>query len=376
MNILFIGPYKQADEWGRKSKSILKGLQKTSHRITSRPVFLSTNIDGNAAIEQSEFITSDHYDILIQFALQPYVVYNGDVKKRIGIFNTETLPYDVPKGQLTKELLMDEVWTDGPSLQNKLQDTLQEYNPNITVRSIPPLLDIERLPENTASSIRSSDADLKDRFIFYYIGNVLEEKSGFREAYIAYMNTFNYTDNVAFIIAQDGAINTNQMNQVLESCDKSIGEIRNVNRKPVLKVVQSSGPSFSPQEKIALHVDGDCLVSPSYSISINSTVLESALYGGVPIINKGNSCYEWWREDNFWGIDSYEEFCLLPERPVPFRFTAAETWHKPIIKSLSHTMMNAYIDKFQRDKKIKANTGLRKYFSEASCSSLLEEEVK
>jgi len=61
---------------------------------------------------------------------------------------------------------------------------------------------------------------------------------------------------------------------------------------------------------------------------------------------------------------------------VPFRFTAAETWHKPIIKSLSHTMMNAYIDKFQRDKKIKANTGLRKYFSEASCSSLLEEEVK
>jgi len=38
--------------------------------------------------------------------------------------------------------------------------------------------------------------------------------------------------------------------------------------------------------------------------------------------------------------------------------------------------MNAYIDKFQRDKKIKANTGLRKYFSEASCSSLLEEEVK
>ena len=97
MNILFIGPYKQADEWGRKSKSILKGLQKTSHRITSRPVFLSTNIDGNAAIEQSEFITSDHYDILIQFALQPYIVYNGDVKKRIGIFNTETLPYDNPK---------------------------------------------------------------------------------------------------------------------------------------------------------------------------------------------------------------------------------------------------------------------------------------
>ena len=128
-----------------------------------------------------------------------------------------------------------------------------------------------------------------NNIIFYYIGNVLEEKSGFREAYTAYMNTFNYTDNVAFIIAQDGAINTNQMNQVLESCDKSIGEIRNVNRKPVLKVVQSSGPSFSPQEKIALHVDGDCLVSPSYSISINSTVLESALYGGVPIINKHTS---------------------------------------------------------------------------------------
>ena len=38
-------------------------------------------------------------------------------------------------------------------------------------------------------------------------------------------------------------------------------------------------------------------------------------------------------------------------------------------------MMNAYIDKFQRDKKIKANTSLRKYFTEASCSTLFEEEV-
>ena len=375
MNILFIGPYKQSDEWGRKSKSILKGLQKTQHRITSRPIFLSTNVDAHATIEQSEFITSDHYDILIQFVLQPYAVYNGDVTKRIGIFNTETLPYDVPKGQLTKELLMDEIWTDGPSLKNNIQRTLEQYSPCIKVRSIPPLLDIERLPEKVSTSIRSSDLDLKHKFIFYYIGNVLEVKSGFREAYIAYMNTFSHIDNVVFIIAQDVPIPTDTMNKILEDCHKSIGEIRNVNRRPMLKVVQPSGDSFNIQEKIALHIEGDCLVSPSYSMSVNSTVLEAAMYHSVPIINKGNSCYEWWEETNFWGIDSYEEFCLSAERPVPFRFTAAETWHKPIIKSLGHTMMNAYIDKFQRDKKIKANTGLRKYFSEASCSTLLEEEV-
>ena len=39
MNILFVGPYKQFDEWGRKSRSLLSALKRTGNVVTSRPIF-------------------------------------------------------------------------------------------------------------------------------------------------------------------------------------------------------------------------------------------------------------------------------------------------------------------------------------------------
>ena len=43
MNILFIGPYRQHDEWGQKSRSLLQALQKSDHTVTARPIFLTYN---------------------------------------------------------------------------------------------------------------------------------------------------------------------------------------------------------------------------------------------------------------------------------------------------------------------------------------------
>ena len=87
-------------------------------------------------MEKAEFVTNDEYDILIQFTLQPHIVYDGNVKKRIGIFNTETLPHEIARGHLTKELLMDEIWVDSPQLETAVYNTIQNYNPNINYDKI------------------------------------------------------------------------------------------------------------------------------------------------------------------------------------------------------------------------------------------------
>ena len=128
MNILFVGPYRQEDEWGRKSRAILQALQKTDHSVTARPLFLTENLVYNEYMEKAEFVTNDEYDILIQFTLQPHIVYDGNVKKRIGIFNTETLPHEIARGHLTKELLMDEIWVDSPQLEATLYNTIQNLS--------------------------------------------------------------------------------------------------------------------------------------------------------------------------------------------------------------------------------------------------------
>jgi hypothetical protein len=367
MNILFIGPYRQEDEWGRKSRAILQALQKGDHSITSRPIFLTQSGTYDQYIEKTEFVTLDKYDVLIQFVLQPYVIYDGHVKKRIGIFNTETIPYEVARGHLTKELMMDELWIDSPTIGKGLQNALEHYDPSIKVKSIPPLLDVSNLPSQSGISLTASDPDLKDKFIFYYIGNLLEDKGGFKEAFLAYVTSFTNKDPVALVAASDVPLNQAELDSCLSRYRESIGTFRRIAEQPLFKVIGAADKGFlHTRERVALHYEGNCMVAPNYSIATNSLALEGAMYKSTPIVNKGNACYEWWGEENLWGIDSYEELCLSSQRPTPYRFTAGELWHKPIIKSLREVMKSAYINKFQRDKKIVANTKLRTYFEEAS----------
>jgi glycosyltransferase involved in cell wall biosynthesis len=369
MNILFVGPYRQGDEWGRKSRSILRAIQKTGHSVTSRPIFLSSNPSYNSYMEKCEFNISEHYDILIQFLLQPYAVYEGRVSKRIGIFNTETLPTQMALGQLTKELLMDEVWTDSLSIQDGLQNSLDSYKGDVKVVAIPPTLDTTDLPEQSSISIRSSDRELEGRFLFYYIGNITEEKGAFKETCVAFMNAFSNSDQVALIVAPEVPVLEEELNGIMEGCRASIGEVKHPSQHPLIKVINSEA-GLQISERIAIHIDSDCMVFPGYSLSTNSLVLEAAMYKNTPIVNKGNACYEWWGEENLWGVESYEELCVSRQRPLPYRFTSGEVWHKPIIKSLSRTMRDAYVDKFKRDKKIKANSKLRDHFNKPSLEVL------
>jgi len=362
MNILFIGPYRQRDEWGHKSRAVLSSLHNTSHSITARPIFLSSDAQYDEYSEIAEFQTKDHYDILIQFLLQPYAIYDGRVSKRVGIFNAETIPHNIPLGCLTKELLMDEVWTDSPTIQHKLQLELNKYSSNTKVVAIPPALNVDGLPENTHGSLLSSDTTLKNRFIFYYIGNPLDEKGGFKETCQAYLNTFSSIDSVAFIVAPEAAVDSEALSQLMEECRSGLGNIQGPTKQPLIHIINTATGALSAAERTALHIEGDCLVSPAYSMAISSLVLEAALYHSMPIINKGNACYEWWGEKHFWGIDSYEECCITQQRIVPYRFMSNESWHKPVILSLGQVMKQTYINKFQRDQKIKANTELREYF--------------
>ena len=146
MNILFIGPYRQNDEWGRKSRDMLHTLKQSDNKITARPIFLSNNLDYIEYEEISEHTTSDSYDVVIQFLLQPFATYVGGAKN-IGIFNYDTIPSDVPVSFLTKESLMDEIWTESLSVKKSLENLFNKYNINTNVIHIPPAIDISTLPD-------------------------------------------------------------------------------------------------------------------------------------------------------------------------------------------------------------------------------------
>ena len=76
----------------------MQGLKNTPHAVTARPIYLARSSFHNNYIESAEEVISAKYDILIQFVLPSFAIYHGNVKKRIGIFNTETIPQHIPLG--------------------------------------------------------------------------------------------------------------------------------------------------------------------------------------------------------------------------------------------------------------------------------------
>ena len=380
MNILFIGPYRQDDEWGCKSRAILQCLQKTEHNITSRPIYLSSANTYNKYEESAESVVCDEYDILIQYVLPSFAIYDGNFKKRIGIFHTETIPNNIPIAELTHEYLMDEIWVDSKVVATQLQNVLTHYavpeNTSTIVKAIPPILNLNELPEiPSVQSIRDTSPHLKDRFVFYYIGNILDPQSGFKEIYTAYLHTFTIHDPVALVIGLDTRLQPQMIEGCLQGHKKSIIYNRPDRLNPVVNVVTPrQNHLLTVQERLAIHTGGDCMIHLAYPMTNPVAVLEGALYHNTPIVTRNGVIDECLGEDHLWCVDSYEEICMRSKETVPnklYRYTNEESWYRPITKSITEIMKQAYVNKFQRDKKTKANKNLRHVFQNTSYNNYI-----
>ncbi len=94
MNILFIGPYRQADGWGIAAREYLKALRTTPHTISCRPIYMGqTFIDDIGDLEQLEKKTSRYdgsYDVVIQNCLPHLFEYHKKCGINVGLFYTES----------------------------------------------------------------------------------------------------------------------------------------------------------------------------------------------------------------------------------------------------------------------------------------------
>lgn len=378
MKILFIGPYRQPDEWGRKSRSVLQSLKKIKNAtVTSRPIYLTQTFHAyDSYIENAEFVIESEYDILIQFLLPPYTIYDGNFSKRIGIFNTETILYNIPKTHLTNELLMDEVWTDSIRIRDSLQVLFDKHGANTKAIAMPPTLDLTFTPSNHNSTLRTSNPELEDQFLFYSIGNILDHKSGMQETCLSYLSTFNKQDPVTLILGLEISVTQDQLNTILNMYRQTLQNYIPIANQATIHVIAPQGPVLDPAERAHIHTASDCMISMDYAVSVNTTVLEGAIYHSTPIVTTGNACYEWFGDKHLWGVHSYDDLCTSPTSTEGlYRFTAGELWSKPIVKSLAETMRSVYTNKFERDKKRTANMELRTIFEQNDYSNIVNGEL-
>ena len=374
MNILFIGPYRQHDEWGSKSRSMLNALQNTKHTITSRPIYLSNNYSVDTSVVASELTVSNTYDVVIQFVLQPYAVRIGTIPKNIGIFNYETISNNLPIDLLSAENLMDEVWTESSTIKESLETLFKNNNINTKVTQIPLTLNIEELPKHQ-EVLKSPQ--LENRFIFYCMCDLLNEEDEFKKICMAYFNTFTQQDMVALVAFSSTYIEDQKVQGILTEAKSLIGNSTSNQDQAIINITMPSPPAgkWTLQDRINMHNQGDAMISISPSMATKSTVLEAAIYQKTPIINNKNSAYDLLGKENVWGIESYNDVCISKNRSLKFRFTGKELWNVSNIESLGTTMMNCYINKLERDKKQLANGQLREKFINVDYEQILNERA-
>ena len=351
MNILFVGPYKQRDEAGRKSRALLGALKRTGNTITSRPIFLGST--GWSYTEEAEYTVSKAYDIVVQNVTPAFAVYNGKFKKNIGVFNTDTLDTSSCSIAISRMKLLDEVWVENADTCKGLQNATGTTN----VALIKPYADSslqQRFSENDVAQrfpqglIRNTA--YRDKFIFYAMGS-FGEREGVQELFCAYCSEFSVYDNCVLIYVLEDHTDSSQINSLVGNFHKRIGAVRPQTQRPLVHIMNPDAGGLTVEARLMLHKEADCFICPDYSLNCNSLILEAVYAQNTPIINKNTAAYDLLGESSSWGVDSYEEKCMLSERSFDDTFTSNETCVKPIVKSISQNMREAYTNKFLREKK-------------------------
>ena len=337
MSVLFIGPYRQPDEWGQRSFNLLQSLKKTEANITSRPLFLAS-FPPVTVEEETEYTRFDNYNTLIQHSLPAHFIIDKSFQKNIGVIDLETIDIQ-HSGWLYRLSFLDEVWVNS----NIVKEYLERALPTNIIR-------------NVSNSIDSSVVDFKheqqfdgiapNRFKFYFIGNT-EDKNGLEELLIAYYKCFTTQDRVQLILFLPN-VSPDSFEPLFQRCVQRAGTLYEKALTPLVHVINAD---LTPDQIKTAHKQCDCFVSPSYMLSTQSLSLEAAVFGNHPIITNGTGTAEILTDINGWLIDSYEECCVVNNRPFADTFTAQETIRKPIIKSLANCLQKSYNNKYMRDKK-------------------------
>jgi len=335
MNILFIGPYRQADEFAKFSINYIKALSLTGHNIAIAPIYMgnTANLKLKDELLELENKKFEKYDIIIQNVLP--IFFEKQEGYNIGIHYNETKNL---KNSLfiDKMNLMDELWVCSESEKQ----TLIKAGVKCKINIVPIPIDIEEL--KTYENVEPTKIPaLENKFVFYIMGDYIERKN-LHAAIIAYNLEFTKENDVGFLIQ------SNIPNQTLDESIKKIQEdIINLKKKLRLynnsslynnEVIVSS--NLDLENRISLYKACNCLIIPSRAEAYSDIAFESLYVGNSIICNKDLHLSN--LLNDFYGVESYEVPCIMNNPANPIFYTSWETWNEINILDLQNKMRETY----------------------------------
>jgi len=375
MNILFIGPYRQTDGWGEAARAYALALKATGHTICLRPIYMAgvagvTNLQPELLdMETNPHYKKEKYDVIIQNVLPHLLEYptaKADKHIVLCVFETADLEETLWPRHINK---MDELWV--PSLREKTDIT--NSGVTIPVYVVPEPTDVEKFDKVHAPN-QWKNLGLHDIFTFYFIGEFVPRKN-LEALIIAFHREFDINEPVDLVIKTNkGGHTKNQTIKLLQDkilhIKKALGLYVNTERYKKEWVITEY---LSEDILYSLHQACDCFVMPSKGEACCRPLMDAQGFGNTAIVtdNTGMLTYVCQPESQI--VPSKRVPVVSDERPIPFLYTANETWSEIDIVELQGAMRRAYdlnnnpLAKAQRKSTLKSKMAKYSYDEIAKC---------
>jgi len=318
IDVLYVGPYRQNDEWGYTSKAVATLLAAQDINLVLRPVWFTpeTQAQDVEHIEEYEYNALSTRDILIQHGLPSYINYNGDFKTNIAILSVDSRIDNTE--WITHLRLMDKIIVFSHSEAKLLSDSGLD-SAKIFAFEFPPFF----------LTSKTSDLNLDLKGTIFYTAGSLDIKSGLTEILTAYLSAFSIADPVHLIVC------TNQS----EAVQEKVGEIK---KQLSIYSVSEYYPNIvvvgTTATEVINHVHqiGDFFIDVSYNAIPNQDLLRAVVADSIPILPDNIDI-----KVDYLAVKTYDDLCVYPARPVADLWSGEFTWTKPNISHLKYKMQQA-----------------------------------
>mgnify|MGYP003115077203 CR=1 FL=1 len=369
MNVLFIGPYRQDDGWGNAAKAYVRALSRIeSINLCIRPIYMGSSVcEIDEDIIEFEYNSFDEYDVVIQNVLPSFCDYSSSFKKNICLCYTETNMLG-ETGWVESLNLMDEVWV--PSSQEKTNLEQSGVVSDISVVPIP--MDFDDI-SSTQEDLDINEIDI-DSFIFLVCGEFVDRKN-IPEVIAAFHAEFSPEEDVELVIktSKSGMRPAEILNLVVEKANSIKSRLRLYPTGEHYKKNYIISDRMDRQHLLALFKRADCFVMASHGESWCIPAAECMAVGTPCIVTSDTGMTEFVNNENGWVVDSTETHVMSKEPPLPYLYTAHETWRQVDLMSLRKAMREAFEQHdILKNKSSKCKSDIEKY-SFDNVSKIIEE---
>lgn len=350
MNILFLGQYRgpESDGWSIAARRYLDALLLTTHNIICKPIYMGGN-GGSVSkiVERAEQKRVDNIDVIIQNCLP-------DVMERhegynIGIFFSETQHLE-NTGWVEKLNLMDELWVSCLMEKNSLKES--GVKAKISIVPVP-------YKVSTYEAKELEVPELKNKFVFYYIGEYNERKN-IMALVKGFHREFSPEEDVTLLIKTNSPELKNEINQWRE--------YSRTRRQYIPEVIIDG--QVPEDFMLDIHKTGNCFVCPSRGEGFCLPIMD-ALYYDNPVLCTDNTYPVSIFGDYVIPVNSMETPVDCKQPPLAHIYTGNETWMEIDILDLQKKMRNEYDNRWN----FSGQDYVKKEFSQQSIVNKMKDSL-